>query len=60
MNTTEDTSAQIASEVRDLQHVPLAQMKTYGDVELGATLRRLMPASPDVTRVAVAAFNSSI
>ncbi|GAA3442262.1 hypothetical protein [Planomonospora venezuelensis] len=57
MNATGEKQAEVASDVRDLRDVPLALVR---QAEFDEIVRRILPDSPDVRRVQVAAFNSSI
>ncbi len=47
----------LRSEITDLRDVPLSEVSELG---MGAEVRRIVPASEDVRRVPVAAFNSAI
>ncbi|MFF5207858.1 FxSxx-COOH cyclophane-containing RiPP peptide [Streptosporangium sp. NPDC000396] len=59
MNIADEKQTAIASEVKDLRRVPLAQMRTSDDNKVAGMLRRITPDAPD-TRVDVAAFQSAI
>ncbi|MCC5574323.1 hypothetical protein IMZ11_01535 [Microtetraspora sp. AC03309] len=52
-----DQQTDIASDVRDLRDVPLSLVH---EAEIDRVMRRIVPDSPDIQRVSVAAFNSSI
>ncbi|MBG0826241.1 hypothetical protein HS041_00375 [Planomonospora sp. ID67723] len=57
MNATGEKQAEVTSDIRDLRDVPLSLVR---QAEFDEIVRRILPDSPDVRRVHVAAFNSSI
>ncbi|GIH91545.1 hypothetical protein ACFFMN_30170 [Planobispora siamensis] len=57
MNASGEKQTDVTSDVRDLRDVPLSLV---GRADFDGIVRRILPGSPEVRRVPVAAFNSSI